>query len=125
MESHRRFGVLECEFKMLFEILRPLVVVIIGIGPGEASVGAGIVRVDFPGLFKKIARRRIAFAGEFMPFVPAPHRVTFAGNLVRSFPDKPATPAPARVAANPPLRAADDPVILVTKAKIPSFRRAL
>ena len=49
IEAYRRAGVLECEFKSFVVIVRPLVVVIIGIRPGEANVGAGIVRVDFPG----------------------------------------------------------------------------
>ena len=47
IKAHRCLGHLERKFKSFFEILRPFVVVIIGIGPGEAGVGAGIVRVDF------------------------------------------------------------------------------
>src|SRR6185312_16105610 len=47
-----------------------------------------IVRVDFPGLLKKIARRRVAFTGELVPLVPASREVIVGSEAVRVFPSQ-------------------------------------
>ena len=117
IEASRRAGVLERELKRLVEILRPLVVVIVGIGPGEAGIGASIVRVDFPGLLKKIARRRVAFTGEFVPLVPAPREVIVGGEAVRVFPSQALDLGLSQFAGRTPERSDDGPRDLVTNCE--------
>ena len=117
IEASRRAGVLERELKRFVVIVRPLVVVIVGIGPGEASVGAGIVRVDFPGLLKKIARRRVAFTGEFMPLVPASREVIVGGEAVRVFPSQAFDLGLSQFAGRTPERSDDGPRDLVTNCE--------
>jgi len=101
----------------LFPLLG-VVVVIVGIGPGEAAIGASIVRVDFPGLLKKFARRRIAFTREFMPLVPASHKVIVGSEAIRVFPGQARDLGLSQFAGRPPSVPAMDCVMSSRIAKM-------
>ncbi len=117
IKAHRGFCHLEGELESFFVVVRPLVVVIVGIGPGEACVGARIVRVDFPRLLEKIARGCVAFAGEFVPLVPASRKVVVGGEAVRVLPGKARDLGLSQFAAQPPDCSDDGPRDVVTNCE--------
>ena len=85
IEAHRRSGVSRVSLRVLFDIISPLEVVIQCIGPGETSIGTGIVWVDFPRLLEKIPCGCIVFTGEFKVLVPASHKVIVGGEAIRVY----------------------------------------
>src|SRR5215475_2792746 len=63
----------------------PVSLIIIGIGPGQTSVGTGIAWVDFLRLLKKIPCGRIACTVVLVQLVPTSHDVVVGRETIRVF----------------------------------------
>src|SRR5262249_54056927 len=83
------------------------------------------VRGNFHGLFKKIARRRIAFTGDFMPLVPAFNKLTIGSNAIRAFPPQAEALYSSQSAAHPPDCSDDGPRGCVTMGEDIVFLRVV